>query len=161
MPLPQMLSPHFALSEFVASQDATRYGIDNTLPAALLANAMETALMLERIRAIIAARLGREAPILISSGYRCLPLNRREGSADTSDHVQAFAADWSCPAFGTPTEIARFLASQVDALGIGQLINEYPDRQGWCHTSAKMVSKPINRIITITGHGTLAGIQEK
>lgn len=159
--LPTLLSPHFSLAEFIASQEATRLGIDNTLPVALWGNAQEWAQMMERIRTAIAARLGHEVPILLTSGYRCLSLNRALKSDDTSDHVKAFAADWSCPAFGTPTQIARFLATQVDTLGIGQLINEYPDRNGWVHTSCNMVSKPINRIITITGHGTVAGIQEK
>lgn len=161
MPLPIMLSPHVSMSEFIASNDATRWGIDNTLPSALLANAVETALMIERIRAAIANAVGREVPVFFSSGYRCLSLNRRENSADTSDHVQADAADIRIPGFGTPTAVAKFLAPQVDTLGIGQLINEYPDRNGWVHVSRKMVSKPVNRIITITGHGTFAGILEK
>lgn len=161
MPLPQMLSSHVSLAEFTASNDATRWGIDNTLPQALLANAIQTALMIERIRAACAKHLGHEVPVFLSSGYRCLTLNRRENSADTSDHVQAEAADIRIPGFGTPTEVARFLAPMVDVLGIGQLINEFPDRNGWVHVSRKMVSKPVNRIITITGHGTVAGIQEK
>lgn len=156
-----MLTPHFSLEEFIASEEASRNNIDNTMPPTLTANAVQTCMMMERIRAILCARVGRDVPILVSSGYRCLALNRRLGSADTSDHVQGFAMDWRCPAFGTPTQLSRFLAGQVDALGIGQLINEFPDREGWVHCSAKMVDKPINRIITITSHGTLAGIQEK
>lgn len=158
---PTRLSPHFTLAEFIASRDATRFGIDNSLPAALIPNALRWATMMERIRAALSAKLGREAVINLSSGYRCLTLNRRENSADTSDHVQGLAGDWRCDSFGMPTEICRFLAPRVDDLGIGQLINEYPDRNGWVHTSEKMVANPINRIITINGFGTHAGILEK
>lgn len=156
--MPMQLTPHFSLEEFTVSQDATRAGIDNALPPGMLSQAIATAHFMEGIRAILCAHLGRDVSIFVSSAYRCLALNRREGSSDSSDHIKMMAVDWRCDAFGTPQEIARFLAPLVDQLAIGQLINEYPDRNGWVHTSRRMVDKPINRIITITGHGTTAGV---
>jgi len=154
----QFLTQHFSVSEFIASETATRRGIDNRLPADLETAAHETARMLEGIRDYLKHLSGREVPIQITSGYRCLELNRAIGSSDTSDHVRACAADFRAPAFGTPTRIAEALASQVGLLHIGQLINEYPDRAGWVHVSTRPTSKAANRIITITAAGTAAGI---
>ena len=152
------LSPHFTLAEFCRSETAVRRNISNNLPADLLHNAKATAQMLENIRAHLSKLAGREVPMSISSGYRCIALNRAIGSGDTSDHTQARAADWEAPAFGSPTDICEALAPMVGALGIGQLINEYPDRDGWVHTSTRMPTKAINRIITITGRGVSVGV---
>lgn len=153
------LSPHFSLREFCFSSTADRLGIDNTLPLELYPHAMQTAVMLEEIRAFLTFKAGREIPIRISSGYRCPALNKAVGSSDRSDHVGAFAADWSAPAFGTPTEICRALEPECKNLGIGQLINEFPSEHGgWVHTSTREKAEP-NGIITITHAGTFAGIR--
>lgn len=154
------LSEHFTLAEFVASSTAADRGIYNELPAALLEQARHTAQMLERIRAELSVMKGREVPILLSSGYRCLELNRAVGSSATSDHIKAMAADWSAPQFGTPYEVAKALAPLVRGLGIGQLIYEKPGRTPWVHTSTRIPSAPVNRVITIGPAGTLLGIQE-
>ena len=152
------LSPHFTLAEFCRSETAVRRNISNNLPADLLHAAKGTAAMLERIRAHLSSLAGRDVPMRITSGYRCITLNRAIGSSDGSDHVQAWAADWEAPAFGSPTDVCEALAPMVGALGIGQVINEYPDRDGWVHTSTRMPAKAINRIITITGRGTSVGV---
>jgi zinc D-Ala-D-Ala carboxypeptidase len=152
------LSEHFTVAEFTASQEAVRRGIDNDLPVHLIVNARKTAELLERIRAHLSQLAGREIRMPLSSGYRCLALNRAIGSSDTSDHVNADAADWSAPDFGSPKVICEVLAPLVGQLGIGQLINEYPDRRGWVHTSTRLPAKMINRIITITGRGTFPGV---
>lgn len=158
-----MLSPHFSLAEFTASQTAERAGIDNDLPPELWGNARATAEMLERIRKFLSDKLGlvNGAPILITSGYRCIPLNRLLGSKDGSDHPRAEAADWHSPVAGRPTDICRLLAPHVDALGIGQLINEFPSKSGgWIHTSIGIPRNPANRVITITRAGVRVGIHE-
>ncbi|MEO8153548.1 MAG: D-Ala-D-Ala carboxypeptidase family metallohydrolase [Rhizobacter sp.] len=152
------LTQHFSVEEFTASQTAARLQIDNSLPDHLVDDARETARLHERIRDYLKHLCGREIPILTTSGYRCLTLNRVVGSSDTSDHVIAAAMDWRAPAFGNPTKICEALASQVSALGIGQLINEYPDANGWVHTSTRPVDKMVNRIITIKHSGTTPGI---
>jgi zinc D-Ala-D-Ala carboxypeptidase len=152
------LTQHFSIEEFTASAEATRRGIDNSLPENLRDAARETAQLLERVRDYLRHLCGREVPIVVTSGYRCLLLNRALGSDDTSHHVLAAAADFRAPAVGSPTEICKALASQVSLLGIGQLINEYPDRNGWVHISTRPVDKAVNRVITITGGGTVSGI---
>lgn len=154
----QYLSQHFSVAEFTASETATRRGIDNSLPADLEANAVETARMLERIRDYLKHLSGRDVPVQITSGFRCLPLNRAIGSKDSSDHVLAHAADIRAPAFGNIVKVAEALASQVGPLGIGQLVLEFPDANGWVHVSTKPVDRAVNRVITITGRGVLAGI---
>lgn len=153
------LSPHITLAEFTASSTAARRGIDNTLPDRLMANALATAAMLETIRAYLSKLAGKDAPIIVTSGYRCLPLNRAVGSSDTSDHTKAMAADWRAPAFGTPYEIAKALAPLVEKLGIGQLIHEFPGPNAWVHTSTRTPTKPVNRVITIRPTGTELGIK--
>ena len=113
------LSEHFSEAEFVRSELAARRHIVNVLPADLLPEAQATAGMLERIRARLSLIAGREVPIYLSSGYRCLPLNRALGSADTSHHVLAAAADWTAPE-GPPSAVTaaplRSLMTRLDRL---------------------------------------------
>lgn len=139
------LTPHFSLEEFTFSETAIRQGIDNTLPKDLLPRAIETAQMMERIRAYLTIVKGKDVPIFITSAYRCLRLNRALGSKDTSDHPRMWALDWRAPTFGTPYEVCLALQRAVDQLKIGQLIHEYGR---WVHTSSHMVDKPVNRVIT-------------
>lgn len=149
------LTPHFTLVDVVRSATADELDIDNSLPDELMANAMATCEMLERIRAALSAHAGHDVPMLVSSFYRCLALNRAKRSADTSDHLTAEAADWRAPSFGTPYEICSFLAPRVSELGIGQLIHEFGS---WIHTGRPLPAKQVNRIITITARGTEVGI---
>jgi zinc D-Ala-D-Ala carboxypeptidase len=154
------LTPNFSLAEFIASNTAARRGLNNDLPASLYANARATCEMLERIRAFLSERLGRPAPILLTSGYRSIPVNRAVGSKDTSSHTRALAADWHCPAVGRPTDVCRMLEPHVETLGIGQLINEFPSASGgWIHTAAESVPER-NRIITITARGVRQGVHD-
>lgn len=139
------LSCHFTVTEFTFSETAAREGIDNRLPQALYQEAIATAMMLEGVRSHLSEQAGRDIPIHISSGYRCWPLNSRVGS-NSGDHPSAQAVDWVAPAFGTPLQICEALAPHVSRLGIGQLIHEHGS---WVHTSRKVPSNPINRIITI------------
>ena len=143
------MTPHFTLSEFTASDTAARLGIDNDLPIELRENALKTLEMMERIRFHI------DAPITISSGYRCEALNRAVGSKPGSDHTLAFACDFKAPKAGSPFQIAASLAPVFKIIGIGQLILEFGT---WVHVSTRIPDKVINRVITIDKNGTRAGI---
>ena len=143
------MTPHFSLEEFTQSDTADRLGIDNDLPIELHDNARKTLEMMERIRFHI------DAPIIITSGYRCEALNRAIGSKPTSDHILAFAVDFKAPKAGKPYEIAKDLAGVIDVIGIGQLILEFGS---WVHVSLARPDKAINRIITIDKTGVRAGI---
>lgn len=146
------LTEHFSLEEFTITQHRE---IVNKLPPFLVPNAIATCEMLERIRKYLSDLAGREIPMTLSSGYRCKQLNDAVGSRDTSDHIRAFAADWTAREFGTPYDLCMALAPRVDDLGIGQLIHEFGS---WVHVGVPKPSKAINRIITISRAGTFVGV---
>lgn len=118
------LTPHFSLEELTFSETATRLGIDNTPPANVMSALRRTAVFMEDVR----TRLG--APIHISSGYRCLLLNRALKSKDTSQHVLGEAVDFTAPRFGTPRQIVDVL--QDSEIPFDQLILEFGR---WVHIS--------------------------
>lgn len=123
------LSEHFWLREAMASQSATRFGIDNTPPVALLGSLCFTAQGLERVRAALGHR-----PIVPDSWYRCGSLNERVGSHGGSQHLRGEAVDFR--AIGLPApEAARMLASA--GIDFDQIILEYPNRAeaAWLHVS--------------------------
>lgn len=146
------LSPHFSLEELTASATALQKGIDNTLPQEFLPRLIGVASMLERIRATLGC------PLQITSGYRCDALNRAVGSKSSSDHIQARAADFIAPQYGTPTAIATALAPLVSTLGIGQLILEGVKGRQWVHVSTRQPDLAVNRILTITDAGPVPGV---
>lgn len=95
----QILTPHFTLEELCQSDYAVRHGIDNSAPASLHDSLLMLAEGLERVRLVLGY------PLRINSGYRCGKLNTAIGGAKNSAHTEGRAADFVCPAFGTPLEI--------------------------------------------------------
>lgn len=152
------LSKNFTLQELTRSSTAVRLRIDNTPPANVMPRLIKTAEMLERIRAHLSKKAKREIRIIVTSGFRCVALNDAVGSKRTSEHLTGGSADFEAPDFGTPTEVCKALADHVEALGIGQLINEYPDADGWVHVGQGIPDRAINRVITIKRTGTTPGI---
>lgn len=144
------LGPNFAVGEFVKSTTATRAvpPIDNSLPESLLNNALRTvAHIVQPVRDHFAV------PFLISSGYRCLELNRALKSSDTSDHLQARAADIEIP--GVPNVmLATWMA---DNLEFDQIILEFynPDDPagGWVHGSFRSSVANRKEVLTYYGGG--------
>jgi zinc D-Ala-D-Ala carboxypeptidase len=114
------LTAHFTLDELVHSDDAVKDGIDNTPPASVVDHLQLLAVGLESVRTLLS-----NAPMHISSGYRCPQLNRAEHGAN----VSGFAADFECPTFGTPIKIVEFL--EKSGLKFDQLIQEGT----WVHIS--------------------------
>lgn len=144
------LSPHFTLSEFIASDTAAMAGIDNTPDDAALAELEKTAELMELIR----ATCDSEA-VLISSGYRCPALNSAVGGASNSAHLYGCAADFTIPAFGTPLEVANAIEPYLAEWGVDQLIYE----QTWVHIGrANPGSEPRAQCLTINSGGTFNGI---
>jgi zinc D-Ala-D-Ala carboxypeptidase len=137
-----MLSPHFTLAEFTDSQTAARLGIDNTPPADILPALYRTAQGMEAVR----VRLGG-APVLISSGYRCIELNRALGSKDTSQHVRGEACDFTAPRFGDPMEVV--VALKDSGVEYDQLIIEF---RRWVHIS--FGANPRHHVLQIDRDGT-------
>jgi len=142
------LSPHFSLDEFIHSQVASRYGIDNTPPAELMPTLQRTAQGLERIRLLTGV-------LVISSGYRCSQLNKRTGGVPGSQHVRGEAADVTVPGW-SPEELARVILDYQAAVGFDQLILEYPGPGGWVHVS--FTNEPRGEVLTKTAKGYQKGL---
>ena len=136
------LSPHFTLAEFVISETAARAGIDNDPPLEIVAALKRTAQGLEAVR----VRLGG-APITVTSGYRCPALNAAIGGAKDSQHMRGEAADFICPRFGSPTEVATALRDS--GIEYDQLIIEFGR---WVHISFS--AAPRRQALIIDARGT-------
>ena len=144
------LSEHFTLAEFVASQTATRKGINNDPPVELYPALRRTADGLERIRVLVGG------PIVITSGYRSKALNSSIGGAVGSQHVLGEAAD--IRALGMePSDLARLIDENRTTIQHDQLILEYPP-DGWVHVSFTS-QHPRMIALTATRAGYLRGLQ--
>lgn len=147
-----LLTPHVTLEELTHSATAQRLDIDNAPPAFVLVQLKQLAAMLELVR----VELG-SVPVLISSGYRCVALNKVVGGAWNSAHQFGRAVDFTAPQFGTPFEICHQL-EQTD-LPFDQLIVESSKSKNWVHLAiANERSIPRHQTLTIDRHGTRAGL---
>lgn len=115
------LSAHFTLAELTVSQEAVRRGWDNKPGPTEFENLKRLAATLELVRA-----LGGGRPLVISSGYRSLRVNRAVGSSDTSAHRKGLAADFTIPGIGVR---ALCLLIRESGIEYDQLIYE----GGWVH----------------------------
>ena len=119
-----LLSKNFSLEELTFSQTASRMGLKNEPTLDVINNLKYLAENLELVRNLL------DAPIIISSGFRCLTLNTAIGSKGTSQHVSGEAADFTSNRYGTPLAIVRKIKDSN--LRYDQLILEF-DR--WVHIS--------------------------
>ena len=142
-----LLTPNFPLALLVRSETAEQQGIDNSPSADVIDNLKVLAAGLEQVQSL----LGH--PLEISSGFRCAALNQVVGGAAASQHVQGLAADFVCPAFGTPLEIASTISEST--IVYDQCILEYGR---WVHISFS--PQPRGRMLTIydSTEGYVAGL---
>ncbi len=82
------MGQYFTIEELCDSDTARRRGIDNTPTAEAVAN-ME--LLIEHI--LDPLRRAWKRPVHVTSGYRCLRLNRAVGGVRNSNHLKGLAAD--------------------------------------------------------------------
>lgn len=122
-PSAHRLSPHFTLAEMTVSATGARLGLSNLPGPRELATLTRTAERMEEVRTLLGNR-----PILVSSGYRSPAVNRAVGGSGSSAHMSGHAVDFICPAFGTPAEVAAYLAQHLTAFD--QIIEEFGD---WVH----------------------------
>lgn len=145
------LSTHFTLGEFIASQTASRYNIDNTPTPQALEYLKKTAAMMEDVRALLGNK-----PIYISSGYRSPDLNTAIGGARNSAHIFGQAADFVCPEFGSVRDICDAIEAAED-IHYDQLIREFDaNGTGWCHIAWR--DNPRRQALTIDASGARIGI---
>lgn len=118
------LSKYFSLRELIFSKLAQAHDIDNMPDAETLDALKYTASQLDKVRELL------NNPVNISSGYRCLQVNRRIGSKDTSQHLKGEAIDFKCELFGNPKQV--FEAIKKSNIQFDQLILEF---NSWVHIS--------------------------
>lgn len=143
------MSAHFTLAEMTVSARAKRQGIDNTPGPDIIPRLKVVAAQMERVR----ERLGGK-PITITSCYRSPALNSATpGAAKASAHSQGWAVDFVCPGFGTPLQVADWLARS--AISFDQLIHEHGV---WVHISFDPRRR--GQLLTIDDDGTREGLHE-
>ena len=117
---------NFDAEEFINSSTAKSEGIDNNVyDPVVLANLNRTADKAQEIRQLL------NQPIKLTSGYRCLKLNRFLGSKDTSQHLKGQAIDFYCPAFKNNALIVQKLKEHN--LVVDQCLME----GSWIHLSIR------------------------
>ena len=143
-------SPGFTLAQLTHSDTALRLGLDNRPPPEHLANLQRLAALLEAIEALL------RNPVQLTSAYRNPLVNRAVGGVPTSRHALGLAADFVCPGFGPPLEVARAIA--LSALDIDQVIHEYGR---WVHVGLATPGAAARRqhlTICSTEEGYLEGL---
>lgn len=122
------LSKNFTLSELTKSNEATRWGIDNTPTAEVVQNLQGLA---ENVLQPVRNHFGA---VTVTSGYRNQAVNAKAGGSATSDHIKGFAADFEV--YGVKNKV---LAEWIwDNLQFTQVILEFPGQNpndGWIHCS--------------------------
>ena len=117
------LSNNFKLKEFLRSDTADKYGLDNRISMTEIERLYYVAQSMERVRILLG-----DTPIIITSGYRSPELNRKIGGSLTSDHVLGYAVDFTHRL--KPSEIIRIISNSD--LEYDQLIDEFGR---WVHIS--------------------------
>jgi uncharacterized protein YcbK (DUF882 family) len=117
------LSKNFTLAELTVSQEAARSGLLNK-PDKDQIEALR--LLCENVLQPLRDRVRK--PIVVSSGFRSVTINRRIGGAPTSQHCKGQAADFSIPGMtiADTVELIRKMGLPFD-----QLISEGT----WIHVS--------------------------
>lgn len=125
---------YFELSEFVASDTASKKKIDNT-PTFEVVDHLEE-LVLEILDPL---RSAWGSPLRVTSGYRCKALNKAVGGANNSAHLTGYAADIQ------PTDsrrTAKFILFanawlQENNISFDQSIDESSGTTKWWHISVR------------------------
>ena len=126
---------YFTLSELTKSATAKRLGIDNTADATTRANL--TALI-EKVLDPLRERWGM--PIIVTSGYRCVALNKAVGGAASSQHTKGEAADIRTVSDSRADNMKLLRCLLRSGIVFDQVIAEYVDAAGrpdWIHVSFK------------------------
>ena len=132
-----MLSEHFSIDEFVVSATAIAMGIENSPGSIELANLRFLCReVLEPARRVIGE------PIHITSGYRCLALNRAVGGVAQSYHVRGLAADIHIESAAHASRLADALNAQPYC---DLILVEHAHGASWLHVQVRKLS-PRHRV---------------
>lgn len=121
------MTEHFNLNEFLRSDTATRYKIDNTPNKEQLENIEFVARQLEIIRSYY------NKPMFISSGFRTKELNTLLKGSKTSQHMQGLAVDINLKSKNENKLFFNLVNKliQENKIKVYQLIDEYNYK--WVH----------------------------
>lgn len=121
------LSPHFSLEELTVTSSGLANVPDDEQIAAL------TALCVNVLEPI---RIHYNLPVIVTSGFRSMAVNRAAGGASTSQHLYGEAADIHVPGVDN-ADLWRFIASgsvHFDQVIAERLEQGHPSA-GWVHVS--------------------------
>jgi hypothetical protein len=125
------VTKNFTLAELLHSNTAVRKGIKNIPTTDHQANLITACHALFQ-----PMRDALDKSVLISSGYRSIAVNNAVGGSKSSAHCVGYAIDFISPTFGTPKEIAQFLAKELvkREIKFDQIILEFNE---WVHIGYK------------------------
>mgnify|MGYP003141344069 FL=1 len=126
------LSKHFSLKEVIKSETAVRKGIDNT-PTEQIKHQLKA--ICETIMEPIRVHYGK--PIRVTSGYRCIELNKSIGGSSRSQHCALngdAAIDFEFYDMDMDLEAVFKWITEESKLPFDQCIAEFLPH-GWIHIS--------------------------
>lgn len=130
----QLKSDFFTLKEFTQSSTATRLKIDNTPNAEILRNLQYgVQMVLDPLRRI------HQQPIIITSGYRCVQLNKAVGGVPNSWHTKGKAADIHIKDEDEAREIFKILKTLPS---VDTVLFEHSHSTQWIHVQWDMAKTP-------------------
>ena len=132
-----MLSEHFSVDEFTFSATAQAMGIVNSPGSSELANLR---FLCREVLEPARSMLGE--PIHITSGYRCLALNRAVGGVAQSYHVRGLAADLHIVSDAHASRLADALNAQPYC---DLILVEHAQGASWLHVQVRKLS-PRHRV---------------
>ena len=133
------LSENFTLFEFTHSTKADALGLDNTPNAMQIANMQAWC---DQIGEPI--RKHYNAPVRITSGFRCPELNRAVGGASNSQHLFGQAADIHIDGVRND-DLWNFITNKDNGINYDQCIAERLSKddgaKGWVHVSCAIKNR--------------------
>ena len=160
MNLQTRLSAHFTLGELTRSRSHPE--VKNIPSPVQVENLKRVCVWLEALRARYNARYGDgEEPIIITSGYRSVELNRKVGGVATSNHLSGCAVDirvagreqlirYACILLDYADEMQHDVASNRDgsSADFDELLLEHgPNGVIWLHFAVRPPGQPNRRRI--------------
>lgn len=118
------LTKNFTLAEMTVSQEAARSGLKNIPNDEQIANLK---VLCENVLQPLRDRVRK--PIVVSSGFRSVSVNRRIGGSKSSQHTKGQAADFTIPGMMIADVVA--LIRKI-GLPVDQCIDEFGQ---WVHVS--------------------------
>jgi len=145
------LTKNFTLEELTKSQIASRFNLDNT-PSFSVKQNLKT--LAEKILQHV--RDHYNLPVVVSSGFRSLSVNRAVGGSTRSQHLTGEAADFSLPSVDNYS-VAKWIKEN---LNYDQLILEFYSggNSGWIHVGYS--PRHLNQELTINRFGTFTGLKK-